>query len=221
MLENIIKSRRSISQFKNKKVSRKVIDELIEIASYAPSSCNTQPWFFLVFDDQKSKQQLNNFISKGYDLTKKDIMSKYKILGKIYIRILTFFENYGTFDEAPVYILLFAREYDTPLFSQALKVSKYTPIQKVADNSVITSTAMAMQNFTLIAHKRGLGTRVKDGIKFLQNFKKLEQGLYKEFKIPKKYTLISGIQLGYPTSKALERKVPKKLPLNKIRRYMK
>jgi len=220
MISNIIKNRRSISSFTNKKVPLDLIDELISVSSYAPSSCNTQPWFFLVFHTTKSKEKLNLYIQKGYEYTIKSLKQKHKLTGSIYARLLNFFYNYGQFDKAPVYMLLFARPYDAPLFSQAVKLAKNKQIEKIADDSVKTSSAMAMQNFLLIAHEKGLGTRVKDGIKFLINFKKLKNELYNEFQIPPAYQLLSGIQLGYPTKKALERKAPKRLPIKKIRRFI-
>ena len=215
-----IKSRRSISRFTNEKIPDYLIDELIRISSYAPSSCNTQPWFFLIFNSDSSKEKLNDYIQKGYDYTKDSLKKNHKIMSPIYIRLLNFFSNYGKFDPAPTYILLFARPYDTILFSQAIKFSKNQEIEKISQDSVKTSSAMAMQNFLLVAHDKGLGTRVKDGIKFLMNFEDLKVSLYKEFKIPLDYELISGIQLGYPTDEAKLRKVPKKLPLSKIRKFI-
>jgi nitroreductase len=92
--------------------------------------------------------------------------------------------------------------------------------RKIADDSVRTSAAMAMQNFLLVAHERGLGTRVKDGIKFLTNFEDLQDEFYEEFQVPKAYQLISGIQLGYPTQEALKRNVPKRLPIEQMRKII-
>ncbi len=79
---------------------------------------------------------------------------------------------------------------------------------------------MAMQNLLLIAHEKGLGTRVKDGIKFLMNFDKLRKKFYKEFQIPSTYQLISGIQLGYPTKEAFEKNAPKRLSMKQIRKII-
>lgn len=220
MISKVIKKRRSISSFTNKKVSLDLIDEIISVASYAPSSCNTQPWFFLVFHTDKSKEKLNFYIQKGYEYTNKELKQKHRLVGNVYVKLLDFFSKYGKFDEAPVYILLFVRPYDTPLFSQAIKIINDKQIKKIADDSVKTSSAMAMQNFLLVAHEKGLGTRVKDGIKFLVNFKKLKNDFYKEFQIPLTYQLISGIQLGYPTKNALGKKASKRLSLKKIRKFI-
>jgi nitroreductase len=206
--------------FTDKKVPLDLIDELISVSSYAPSSCNTQPWFFLIFHTDKSKEKLNLYVQKGYEYANQSLKQKHKILGNAYVKLLNFFSNYGKFDKAPVYVLLFARPYDTPLFSQAIKFAKNKQIEKIADDSVKTSSAMAMQNFLLVAHEKGLGTRVKDGIKFLMGFNKLKNEFHKEFQIPSTYQLISGIQLGYPTEEALKRNASKRLPLNKIREYV-
>ena len=220
IIKNIIKSRRSISSFTGKKVTLKLIDELISVSGYAPSSCNTQPWFFLVFHTKKSKEKLNLYIQKGYESTSQSLKKKHKLVGNIYDRLLNFFSNYGKFDEAPVYILVFAKPYNAPLFSHAIKLAKNKQIKKIADDSVKTSSAMAMQNFLLIAHEKGLGTRVKDGIKFLMNSDKLKNEFCREFQIPSTYQLISGIQLGYPAKEAIERKAPARMSLAKVRKFV-
>ena len=46
--ETLVNERRSIRGYKPDPVPRKVIEEVIEIAKRAPSSMNTQPWFFHV-----------------------------------------------------------------------------------------------------------------------------------------------------------------------------
>ena len=214
-----IKNRRSISEFEKRPVDRKVIDELISIASFAPSSCNTQPWYFLIFDKNESKKTLNEYVEKGYRKTEKKLRAKHKVFGVAYARLLRFFSIYGKFDIAPVEILLFARPYDTPVFSQAIKTANNEELKKIAQSSVNTSVAMAMQNLLLAAHSKGLGTRVKDGIKFMMNDLELKNKFYKQHNIPQNYELISGIQLGYPTKKALKRKADARKNLDGIRKY--
>lgn len=220
MLSHIIKTRRSISSFTAEKVSPELIDEIISISAYAPSSCNTQPWFFLIFSTDESKKKLHSYVHRWYDYTKWDLKKNHRLFGNVYVKLLDFFSQYGEFNEAPVLVLLFAKPYDTPLFSQAIKFTKNEQIEKIADDSVKTSCAMAMQNFLLIAHEKGLWTRVKDGIKFLINFKELKDEFYGEFDIPKEYQLISGIQLGYPTQEALNRNTQERLPIEKVRRII-
>ncbi len=42
--DELIRSRRSIRGFKNMPVPKDVIIDIMEVARYAPSSMNTQPW---------------------------------------------------------------------------------------------------------------------------------------------------------------------------------
>ena len=46
--EEVVRGRRSIRGYKPDAVPRKVIEEVIELATRAPSSMNTQPWHFYV-----------------------------------------------------------------------------------------------------------------------------------------------------------------------------
>lgn len=57
--KEIVQERRSIRNYDAKiKISRKEIEEMIEIATTAPSSTNLQPWRFVVIDSFESKEKL-------------------------------------------------------------------------------------------------------------------------------------------------------------------
>ena len=217
-LEKIIKERRSVSQFLDRAVAREVIDELIELSSYAPSSCNTQPWFFVVFESEEAKEKLREYIELGYQKTKEEFRKKNRLLSGLFSRALDSFAKYGQFDAAPMYILVFVRPYDKAGLAQAIKISKNKMISEIAEESVKTSVAMAMQNFLLAAHAKGLGTRVKDGIKFFVSHAELRDEFYEEFSIAKEYGLLSGIQLGYPLDGS--KLAGKRLSLDKIRKFL-
>ncbi len=49
--EQFLRSRRSIRNFKDKPVERYLLDKLLEIACYAPSAKNSQPWHWTVVED--------------------------------------------------------------------------------------------------------------------------------------------------------------------------
>lgn len=56
---NVIRERHSIRKYDpNFKMSRKEIEEILEVAITAPSSSNLQPWRFIVIDDVKTKKEL-------------------------------------------------------------------------------------------------------------------------------------------------------------------
>jgi len=47
-LDTLVQERRSIRGYQDKPVSKELIAEIIGVAKGAPSSMNTQPWFFHV-----------------------------------------------------------------------------------------------------------------------------------------------------------------------------
>ncbi len=57
-LDETIKGRRSIRKYKNKDIPDSVIEELLKLARYAPSSMNGQPWYFIVVREDDTKRQL-------------------------------------------------------------------------------------------------------------------------------------------------------------------
>ena len=50
--------RRTVRQFSNRPVSRKVIEECLLTAGSAPSGANLQPWHFVVVSDPKVKREI-------------------------------------------------------------------------------------------------------------------------------------------------------------------
>jgi len=54
----VIKSRRSIRRYKEEKIPRATVIEILEAGRWAPSSTNNQPWRFVVIDDETIIQQV-------------------------------------------------------------------------------------------------------------------------------------------------------------------
>ncbi len=50
---DVILTRRSIRQFKSKKIPKDILNNIIRAAMYAPSAHDQQPWQFIVIDDRK------------------------------------------------------------------------------------------------------------------------------------------------------------------------
>ena len=59
-LLEFLKSRRSIRRFKPDPVPRDLILKVLDIARYAPSAHNSQPWRFIVVEDPSIKEELAN-----------------------------------------------------------------------------------------------------------------------------------------------------------------
>ncbi|MFP4059104.1 MAG: nitroreductase family protein [Bacteroidota bacterium] len=48
---DILINRRSIRKYKNEKIERDTLEELVKAGMYAPSAVNKQPWHFIIVDD--------------------------------------------------------------------------------------------------------------------------------------------------------------------------
>ncbi|MFH1645734.1 MAG: nitroreductase family protein [Candidatus Omnitrophota bacterium] len=53
---DLVKKRRSVRQYLKKPVPREVIERALEAARFAPSACNSQPWYFVVIDDEANRK---------------------------------------------------------------------------------------------------------------------------------------------------------------------
>ena len=54
----LVRQRRSVRKYSPKPVPREIIDRCLEAARLAPSACNSQPWSFIVVDEEKCKNRL-------------------------------------------------------------------------------------------------------------------------------------------------------------------
>lgn len=60
-IEKVIKNRRSVRKWEAKPLSAKEIIESVNLAKWAPSSCNRQVWKFLIVEKQEDKDFLQMF----------------------------------------------------------------------------------------------------------------------------------------------------------------
>jgi len=60
-----IKTRRSVRKYKDKKVEKEKINELIDSARLAPSGKNIQPVEYVIIEDGKRREELANIVSGG------------------------------------------------------------------------------------------------------------------------------------------------------------
>ena len=87
---DVIKGRKSVKYFDpNVKIKREKIIEMLNEANIAPSSCNLQPWRYIVVDTQEGKEKLG---SANYNKIQNDTSAAMII-------VLGDLNHYGKFDE--------------------------------------------------------------------------------------------------------------------------
>ncbi len=62
---NIIKARRSVRHFSDKKLPAAEIAKILEAGRWAPSGLNNQPWRFLVVEDKELRDRIAAFTAYG------------------------------------------------------------------------------------------------------------------------------------------------------------
>ncbi len=71
---SLIRKRRSIRKFSDKKIKRPDLNKILEAGRWAPSGLNNQPWRFLVVDDKNKIDRLSEFTKYGYILRKASVL---------------------------------------------------------------------------------------------------------------------------------------------------
>jgi len=189
VFRDIIISRRSVRQFKNEPVPRDVIEQIIDLASYAPTASNDQNVSYTVITDKQLIEETANeifgFASRLYDKTKKGIGA---IIVKVtglnrsrYLRVMDFAQA-QTVENGRDFIL---HKASVLILIHASKSTRFA-----ADNCNIAATIII--NY---AHALGLGTCLM-GLLNLSLW--YSSALRKKLSVPKDKKVYASLVLGYP-----------------------
>ncbi|MCX7710461.1 MAG: nitroreductase family protein [Clostridia bacterium] len=154
--ESLAFGRRSIRKFQDKDIPLSDIDEIIRIATSAPSGCNSQCWRFIAIKDKAVIQSISDAVIQGIEALleeKKDELPENYLNSKR--KMVSFFVN------APVVIAVFMTKLDyyDPLVTSALESKGYTyeETMKFFAYPDILSIGAAIQNLLLAVHEKGYG----------------------------------------------------------------
>lgn len=167
-LVEAIRTRRSVRKYKNEPLPEQAIKELIELAAWAPSGMNSQPWVFVVVQDREYMKSLS-------DRAKKFLLEKIKTLGGRLERYANALSNpdFNIFYSAPVLVLIYG---DKNIFTYVYDCS------------------MAAQNLMLAVWDRGIGSCWIGFANGIGNTPEVKA----ELNVPEGYELVAPIILGYP-----------------------
>ncbi len=170
----IIKTRRSVREFKEDQIPDAEIKFLIDCARYAPSGFNMQPWSFLVIKNKEVLRKLSEAGKKAMIPLLEPVKDTSPKAKDFYVFLKT--KSTDMFYGAPVLIII------------------------LGNKSAMTSDwdcAMAAQNMMLAAHSRGMGSCWIGGV--LPALR--DEGLLKELGAPEGYKAVAPVIFGYPRGK--------------------
>ncbi|KAL7464141.1 hypothetical protein ACHAXS_004474 [Conticribra weissflogii] len=150
----LIQQRRSIftKQFTGRSVPRKIVEDMLESARWAPNHHVTEPWRFVVFESEEGKESLGNLLA---DLYKKGCAPE---------------NSDGMENESKKKKPFLQAKYDkkrkgAKLSSHIIAICMSTTNPKSKNPIVeeVCSVAMAVQNMHLIASAYGVGAYWSSG----------------------------------------------------------
>ncbi|MBN1833152.1 MAG: nitroreductase family protein [Deltaproteobacteria bacterium] len=104
-LLNLVKKRRSIRRFKPDPIPDDDITKIIDVARWAPSGFNMQPWEFLVVKNPDLREKIVELISDIRPLTRRMEQTRETWMGKPW-KMTGLTEKDMDYTTAPVYIIL-------------------------------------------------------------------------------------------------------------------
>lgn len=194
-LQKAIDKRRSVREFEQKKVPRRIIQELIKNAIKAPNAGNRQPWIFYCVDNKDKRKEILELLLKQFKLLWKQTSKKSKESQKI---SNNFYQNIG--DAQNLIFVYRKKEIREPIY------------RKPND---IASIACAMENLMLCAVEKGLGTCWIGTF----NGAKTQKELRNILKIKENEELVGSLVIGYP-KKSYEPFNKKLKKLNEILKFI-
>ncbi len=181
--KKVMTGRRSIRKYLDKEIPKRVLEEVIETALWAPSGMNRQEWEILVVSGKK-RDQLADVVKK----TKKHVLPHLeKLFPEKIIKIsLQVFENFGG---APTVLLVYVPR-EIPSVDTSMSEIELYHAEFKRFNRLLSASAL-VQNLLLAAYARGLGTCWMTGPKYLE--KEINELLGVEDR-----ELVALVPIGYP-----------------------
>ena len=141
----LIRSRRSIRSFKSRKVPRDVIRTILDLARWAPSAHNAQPWRFIMIDDEDVKRRLATEMGRVWlsDMLK-DGVSRDEAERMVKL------ESWDRITKSPVVVIACLTMENMHKYPDPKR-------QKAEHVMAVQSVAAHIQTMLLAAHNHGLG----------------------------------------------------------------
>ncbi len=182
-LDTAIKERRSIRKYLPKEISKELLQDVLEVALWAPSGMNRQDWELVVVRGGQL-ERLKEIVSKSKEFILphlKELFSE-KII-KISLQV---FKDFGG---APAVILVYIPKEIIP-YDRSLDERGRFHLEFKRHSRLLSASAL-IQNLLLAAHSRGLGTCWMTGPLYMTEE-------INEFLGRKDKELVSLITIGYP-----------------------
>ncbi|MGI6552452.1 MAG: nitroreductase family protein [Bacillota bacterium] len=178
-IQELIKKRRTVRQYLKKPVTEQMIFDLIEIARWAPSAHNAQPWRFVLIKNQDKRQLLVELMAEAWQ---KDMMKDGKSEDAIRLKLS---QSKQRFLSSPVLLLACLTMEEMDCYPD--------PARQAHEHTLaVQSLGAFLQTFLLAAFGQGLGSGWFCAPLFCQEIVK------EVLALPDDYLPQAFVTLGYP-----------------------
>ena len=188
LIDDAIRSRRSIRRYKPERPARALLEKLVELAACAPSASNKQPWRFFVADDAATIARMADAVQQAVQRIACHVEPAFNEA------FLAYGDYFVRFREAPVVIVPAFRELVvlSSLVDSAIAQRDRELIRSMEFGSGLMSASLAVQNLMLYAHSLGLGSSCMTGpLIAAPEIKAL-------LRIPDSWQVAACVPVGYP-----------------------
>ena len=202
-LENLIKGRRSVRQWKRQEVPDELLKKAVELATWAPNGGNYQGWRFIIVKKKEMIEKMANAVQSVSDkIASWPEATSWQEDVRRYQKNASFFRNapacLGVFSgvyQSPMDKVLIARESFDPEAKEILGFRRSAP-------TAVQSTAAAVTTMLLVLHHMGLGAVWL--VSPIQAKKEIEAIL----NVPSNMDLICLVAVGYPDESSQKDRKP-------------
>jgi len=187
-LLDLMRSRRSVRRFRPDVPPRRLLLDLLEAATLAPSASNKQPWRFIVVTSRPVIHRLAGHVRDAVDRiaahVEPDCAPAFRAYGDYFTR----------FEGAPVVIVAAYRSLHllSNLVDASLPEADLARIVEMERSSGLIGTSLAIQNLLLRAPELGLGASGMTGPLVASD------GIRAALDLPEPWEIAALIPVGYP-----------------------
>ncbi|NRG33804.1 nitroreductase family protein [Niallia circulans] len=200
-LEEIMKSRKSVRVYDSAhKIEKKELEEILTLATSAPSSSNLQSWRFIVIQDQELKKELREIGNNQAQI--EDSSAIIAVLGDTEA-----YRNVEEIYEKNVSLGYMNQSIADRTVNNTLSLYPNQPKQTLAQIASYDAGLISMQ-ILLLAKERGYDTVIMGGFD--------KDAFAKRFELPENQFPITLIAIGKPAAPAFN---TSRMPIEKIARF--
>jgi nitroreductase len=200
-MERSIYTRRSNRIFKDKPVSKELLQRILEAGRFAPSAGNCQPYRFVVITNQSVIKEFERRSMKILRLLKNVYMSKNgkRSLVKTIVFSIASYLMINKMDPRPITAMEKADRTDNAMFFNAPAVILVLKDKRGVSNPDLDA-GICSQNMVLAAHSLGLGTCYVS-LPMTPLASPLMAGFRKRIGITPPFEAVTSLAVGFPKGK--------------------